>query len=169
MRVALLVLFITGLVGCNGKPREASPETTESVVTDPVISELVVPEPVVSEPVVSEPVVSEPVVSEPEVSEPEVSEPEVSEPETELEKMLRLAEHGDAQAQFDLGSRYGAGLDVPRDDAESAKWFRQAADQGLAKAQHFLGIRGEDARITPFLPGGILGRAEQRRFELIYN
>ena len=159
MRVALLVLFITGLVGCNGKPREASPETTESVVTDPVISELVVPEPVVSEPVVSEPVVSE----------PEVSEPEVSEPETELEKMLRLAEHGDAQAQFDLGSRYGAGLDVPRDDAESAKWFRQAADQGLAKAQHFLGIRGEDARITPFLPGGILGRAEQRRFELIYN
>ena len=44
MRIALLaLLFIAGLTGCNGKPQEASPETTERAVTDPVISELVVP------------------------------------------------------------------------------------------------------------------------------
>ena len=35
---------------------------------------------------------------------------------------------------------YGSGEGVPNDGAEAAKWYRKAADQGYAKAQHNLGV-----------------------------
>ena len=35
---------------------------------------------------------------------------------------------------------YGAGRGVLQDQAEAAKWFRKAADQGNANAQYDLGI-----------------------------
>ncbi len=35
---------------------------------------------------------------------------------------------------------YGNGQGVPQDDAEAARWYRKAAEQGLAKAQYRLGI-----------------------------
>src|SRR5512139_2231427 len=41
-----------------------------------------------------------------------------------------LAESGDAGAQFRIGTMYAEGLGVTRDDAEAAKWFRRAAEQG---------------------------------------
>ncbi|MCL5098719.1 MAG: sel1 repeat family protein [Candidatus Omnitrophica bacterium] len=50
------------------------------------------------------------------------------------------ADQGNADAQFILGERYYDGLGVPRDYAESARWFRKAADQGHSKAQCNLGI-----------------------------
>ena len=34
----------------------------------------------------------------------------------------------------------GNGRGVPEDDAEAARWYRLAADQGHAIAQHILGI-----------------------------
>ena len=49
------------------------------------------------------------------------------------------AEHGSADAQYNLGVIYFTGQGVPRDDTEAAKWFRLAADQGDATAQYNLG------------------------------
>ena len=35
---------------------------------------------------------------------------------------------------------YADGEGVAEDDAEAARWYRLAADQGHADAQHFLGL-----------------------------
>ncbi len=35
---------------------------------------------------------------------------------------------------------YDKGRGVPQDDAEAVKWYRRAAEQGDAKAQHNLGL-----------------------------
>jgi TPR repeat protein len=51
-----------------------------------------------------------------------------------------LAGQGLAVAQLVLGTMYGGGLGVPRDDGEAAKWRHMAADQGLAEAQTILGV-----------------------------
>ena len=32
------------------------------------------------------------------------------------------------------------GLGVPQDDAEAVRWYRKSAEQGVAKAQFFLGL-----------------------------
>ena len=57
-------------------------------------------------------------------------------------KETRLkAEEGDAEAQFNLAVMYDAGLGVPKNYAESGKWYRKAAEQGLAEAQFALGVR----------------------------
>jgi len=52
----------------------------------------------------------------------------------------KLAEQGDAEAQFRLGDLYHSGMDVPQDATEAAKWFRKAAEQGHAEAQLTLGM-----------------------------
>lgn len=49
------------------------------------------------------------------------------------------AEKGDASAQCDLGSCYGNGLGVTKDDAQAAKWYRKAAEQGNAWGEFQLG------------------------------
>ena len=54
--------------------------------------------------------------------------------------LLEQAEQGDAAAQNAVGSRYYAGRDVERDDAEAARWIRLAADQGYVPAQYNLGL-----------------------------
>ena len=51
-----------------------------------------------------------------------------------------LAEEGDAEAQYLLGRMYFAGKGVPKDHAESVKWYRRAAEQGNAEAQSKLGF-----------------------------
>src|SRR5207247_10259098 len=56
-----------------------------------------------------------------------------------LPELIKLAEQGDAKAQHRLGLIYFLGQGVPKDDAEGLKWFRKAADQGLADAQAMLG------------------------------
>ena len=56
-----------------------------------------------------------------------------------LPVLIKLAEQGDAKAQHRLGLIYFLGQGVPKDDAEGLKWFRKAADQGLADAQAMLG------------------------------
>ena len=52
----------------------------------------------------------------------------------------RLAEQGDADAQFNLGVMYANGEGVPQDDAEAVRWYRLSADQGNAFAQYDLGV-----------------------------
>ena len=60
--------------------------------------------------------------------------------ETALELWRPLAEHGNATAQNYVGWSYKFGMGVSQDDAEAAKWFRRAADQGYAAAQWILGL-----------------------------
>ena len=50
------------------------------------------------------------------------------------------ADRGDAFAQFSLGMLYAGGAGLPADYAESAKWYRLAADQGYASAQNNLSL-----------------------------
>ena len=66
-------------------------------------------------------------------------EPMSGEPMSELEKTLKSAERGNADAQYCLGNRYYIGEGVPQDYVGAAKWFRKAADQGHGKAQFSLG------------------------------
>ena len=48
---------------------------------------------------------------------------------------LPRAEKGDAAAQTLSAEIYARGLGVPRDDAEAAKWYHEAAEQGVPEAQ----------------------------------
>ena len=50
-----------------------------------------------------------------------------------------LAAAGDANAQFELGTRYAEGRGVTRDAKAALQWFEKAAEQGLAPAQYRLG------------------------------
>jgi TPR repeat protein len=59
----------------------------------------------------------------------------VEEIDAKLEKDLRLAELGNASAQYNLGLFYFKGLGVGVDKAEGVKWFRLAAAQSHADAQ----------------------------------
>ncbi len=51
-----------------------------------------------------------------------------------------LAEQGDPVAQNALAGLYYSGDGVPQDDAEAARWYRRAAEQGHAEAQYALGL-----------------------------
>ncbi|MBQ7690899.1 MAG: SEL1-like repeat protein [Muribaculaceae bacterium] len=60
--------------------------------------------------------------------------------------LVSQAEHGNAQAQFDLGECYANGSGMAQDNTEAVRWFRKAAEQGHAKAQVQLGecyLRGD--------------------------
>ncbi len=50
-----------------------------------------------------------------------------------------LAEQGDAEAQFALGTMYRDGQGVRRDYDEALRWWRKAAEQGVVDAQYALG------------------------------
>ena len=53
---------------------------------------------------------------------------------TALRLYRMLADQNNAAAQHMLGSMYLLGEGTPRNDAESLKWFRRAADQGNIQA-----------------------------------
>ena len=63
--------------------------------------------------------------------------------------LLPLAEGGDRFAQFALGFIYDTAKGMPRDDAAAAKWYREAADQGVAGAQYNLGAMYADGHGVP--------------------
>ena len=58
--------------------------------------------------------------------------------ELPFEKQLTLAKVGDVDAQFEVGLAYETGRGVGLDEAEAARWFRQAALQGNVEAQFHL-------------------------------
>ena len=69
---------------------------------------------------------------------PAVATPSVSGQVTQsmpFEELRKLAEAGDAYAQWMLGMRYRNGEGIPQDDAQAMRWFERAADQGYADAQ----------------------------------
>ena len=53
--------------------------------------------------------------------------------------LQKLADQGDADAQWQMGVRYHNGEGVPRDDAQAMRWFLRAAEQGHVIAQATLG------------------------------
>lgn len=55
------------------------------------------------------------------------------------EVLIKLAEQGDAQAQFDIGVKFYYGQGVSQDRQAAFAWFRKAAEQGHAAAQYALG------------------------------
>lgn len=71
-----------------------------------------------------------------------------------LKELKPLAEAGNADAQYALGSMYSDGLGVRRSPRDAALWFEKAAQQGHADAQFSLGFlllygAGEGANAAP--------------------
>ena len=62
-----------------------------------------------------------------------------SAPAKSLADWRKLADHGDAEAQFQMGVRYHNGEGVPQDDTQAMKWFELAAEQGHINAQSRIG------------------------------
>jgi len=58
----------------------------------------------------------------------------------------RLAEAGDANAQFELGEAYHKGQGVPQDFAEAISWYRKAAEQYHLCAMENLGEMFENGQ-----------------------
>jgi hypothetical protein len=56
-----------------------------------------------------------------------------------LPDLRKLADQGDADAQWQMGVRYRNGEGVPHDDAQAVQWFLRAAEQGNVTAQSALG------------------------------
>ena len=56
-----------------------------------------------------------------------------------LGSLRKLADRGDADAQWQMGVRYHNGEGVPRDDVQAMQWFLRAAEQGHVIAQATLG------------------------------
>jgi len=67
----------------------------------------------------------------------------------DIQTLINDAKGGNPNAQFNLGVAYGKGEGVPQDYAESMKWYRVAAGQGLAEAQNNLGIAYERGQGVP--------------------
>ena len=55
------------------------------------------------------------------------------------EAVRKLADAGDADAQWRMGVRYHTGAGVRQDDAQAVQWFLRAAEQGHITAQATLG------------------------------
>jgi TPR repeat protein len=54
----------------------------------------------------------------------------------EAVKWYRMAaEHGDANAQFNLGEYFMYGRGVARNQGEAVKWYHKAAEQGHVNAR----------------------------------
>lgn len=63
-------------------------------------------------------------------------------PSRAIESYCRAARLGDAISAFDLGWIYANGRGVARDDALAARFFRIAADRGVAQAANMLRVVG---------------------------
>jgi len=61
----------------------------------------------------------------------------------------RLAEQGNAGAQYNLGQLYRKGQGVRQDNKEAIKWYRKATDQGHARAQYNLGVTYANGQGAP--------------------
>jgi uncharacterized protein len=55
-----------------------------------------------------------------------------------------LADQGNAEAQYYVGSMYATGRGLPQSYAEAARWIRRSAEQGFAQAQYELGVMYRD-------------------------
>lgn len=58
----------------------------------------------------------------------------------DVDGLRASAEAGRVDAQVALGDMYGAGLQVPKDDAQAVHWYRKAAERGDAVAQYKVAV-----------------------------
>lgn len=65
---------------------------------------------------------------------------EPARPIPDLQDVMRRAEAGQAEAQYQIGLAYQLGLNVERDFVQARTWFARAAGQGHARAQGGLGF-----------------------------
>ena len=75
---------------------------------------------------------------------PEAIRESVGQDPDAITELRRLAEQGDADAQYRLGVMYGTGWDVVKDAAEAVRWLRLAAEQGHTNAQSLVGLMYRD-------------------------
>ena len=54
-----------------------------------------------------------------------------------IDGLVKAAEQGHANAQYDLGLMYSEGNGVPQDNVEAYKWFTLAAGNGVLMAKQF--------------------------------
>jgi len=64
----------------------------------------------------------------------------------EKDKLLFMAEKGDAAAQYNLGVMYANGIGASRDDQKAFEWWSRAAGSGFAPAQYSLWIVYSEGR-----------------------
>ena len=67
----------------------------------------------------------------------------------DIKTLTGKATGGDPEAQYKLGNAYSFGEGIRPDDAEAAKWYRRAAEQGHAAAQLNLGMAYTEGRGVP--------------------
>ena len=67
----------------------------------------------------------------------------------ELNEVIKVAEQGDADAQYELGVMYNNGMGVEQNDETSVIWYTLSAEQGFASAQYNLGVMYNDERCVP--------------------
>lgn len=58
----------------------------------------------------------------------------------EIDVLIKDANDGDAEAQFQLARKYILGQDIAQSDSKAAQWCRRAAEQGHSRAQYNLGV-----------------------------
>jgi TPR repeat protein len=63
--------------------------------------------------------------------------------------MRSLAQEGDANAQYFLGTWHYFGEGVPQDYTAAVSWFRRAAERGNASSKTFLGVMYRDGKGVP--------------------
>jgi TPR repeat protein len=59
---------------------------------------------------------------------------------TSLGEWRKMAEQGQAIAQYNVGITYEYGRGVRQNDVEAVKWYKKASAQGVAIAQYRLGV-----------------------------
>src|SRR3954454_1674171 len=67
-------------------------------------------------------------------------------PDRDFERLIKAADKGEVKAQHTLGTMYEAGIKVPEDFTEAAKWYRMAANRGAVEAQYSLAVMYEFGR-----------------------
>lgn len=80
------------------------------------------------------------------------SKSEVNVPTEYCEELVKLAEEGNAEAQYNLAKSYAVGLGVKQNSKESHKWLLKAAEQGIVEAQNILGthlMEGDGCNANP--------------------
>jgi len=69
--------------------------------------------------------------------------------DTAVKDAFLLAANGNAVAQLVIGTAYRDGKGLPKNDEESARWYRLAAEQGLALAQYNLAVLYDQGKGVP--------------------
>lgn len=69
-----------------------------------------------------------------------IAQAQVRDRTAEIKRLTVLAEHGDAEAAYQLGEIYRYVTNFPNDISIAAKWYEKAAEAGYPKAQFVLGV-----------------------------